>query len=74
LAPGFSANRGTAPGRGRSLIAPQLCMLTTSLAGMRACATFSDCSARAGQSSLSQWRAVEPRSANWRSPLSAPLV
>src|ERR1700720_632935 len=30
LAPGFPANRGTAPGRGRSMITPQLCMLSYS--------------------------------------------
>src|ERR1017187_9247427 len=29
LAPGFPANRGTAPGRGRSVITPQLCMLSS---------------------------------------------
>jgi hypothetical protein len=28
LAPGFPANRGTAPDRGRSVITPQLCMLS----------------------------------------------
>ena len=28
LAPGFPANRGTAPGRGRSVTTPQLCMLS----------------------------------------------
>jgi hypothetical protein len=32
LAPGFPANRRTAPSRGRSVITPQLCMLSPALA------------------------------------------
>src|SRR3984885_2306738 len=35
LAPGFPANRGTAPGRGRSVITPQLCMLSKLTAVVR---------------------------------------
>jgi hypothetical protein len=31
VAPGFSANRGTASGRRRSVITPQLCMLSKSM-------------------------------------------
>ena len=31
VAPGFSANRGTASGRDRSVITPQLCMLSSDL-------------------------------------------
>ena len=48
LAPGFPANRGTAPGRGRSVITPQLCMLSSSSrkSGLRYCTKSLTCESR----------------------------